>query len=317
MVDAADGARGGGDGVLVAAAAAAGRRGGRRVRRRRRVVDGRLRADGGVARARAGSARVRVLLPAGYDDPANAGRTWPILWLLHGVGDDQSSWTGEHRRRGPHRRPRRSSWPCRGRAQRHRRLVQRLGRRAGVGDVPPDRAAAPRRGALPRRGGPRSGGPSPGCRWAASAPMSLRRPAPRPLGGRARVVLRRRPPDVARGRPAPWPSSCSGRRRAHPATRSGARTRRSQATWHGHDPFDLAANLPLARRPVPPHRQRHPVPGRRHHVGAARGRRLPDEPHAARAPVGARHRPRLVRPGLRHPRVAPLGGRPGLPCCRR
>ncbi|MEY2569796.1 MAG: hypothetical protein QOE63_146 [Acidimicrobiaceae bacterium] len=39
------------------------------------------------------SAKVRVLLPSGYDDPANADARYPMLLLLHGVGDDQSSWT--------------------------------------------------------------------------------------------------------------------------------------------------------------------------------------------------------------------------------
>lgn len=59
------------------------------------VVDG---TDGRVhvvtvaspALGRVGS--VSVLLPVGYDDPANDDRTWPILWLLHGVGDDHTSW---------------------------------------------------------------------------------------------------------------------------------------------------------------------------------------------------------------------------------
>jgi S-formylglutathione hydrolase FrmB len=37
------------------------------------------------------TAKVRVLLPAGYDDPAEAGRRYPVLLLLHGVGDDQTS----------------------------------------------------------------------------------------------------------------------------------------------------------------------------------------------------------------------------------
>jgi S-formylglutathione hydrolase FrmB len=37
--------------------------------------------------------KVRVLLPAGYDDPTNAITRYPVLLLLHGVGDDQASWT--------------------------------------------------------------------------------------------------------------------------------------------------------------------------------------------------------------------------------
>ena len=39
------------------------------------------------------TAGVRVLLPTDFDDPANADRRWPILWLLHGVGDDSTTWT--------------------------------------------------------------------------------------------------------------------------------------------------------------------------------------------------------------------------------
>ncbi|MDP1818536.1 MAG: alpha/beta hydrolase family protein [Acidimicrobiales bacterium] len=39
-------------------------------------------------------ARVRVLLPAGYDDPAAAARRYPVLLLLHGTDGDQRSWTG-------------------------------------------------------------------------------------------------------------------------------------------------------------------------------------------------------------------------------
>ncbi len=57
------------------------------------VVEGRLRELTVSSPALGRTAGVRVLLPAGYDDPVNAGRTWPILWLLHGVGDDHTSWT--------------------------------------------------------------------------------------------------------------------------------------------------------------------------------------------------------------------------------
>ncbi|MBA2281641.1 MAG: esterase family protein, partial [Acidimicrobiia bacterium] len=57
------------------------------------VVEGRLRELVVSSPALGREAGVRVLLPAGYDDPANAGRTWPVLWLLHGVGDDHRSWT--------------------------------------------------------------------------------------------------------------------------------------------------------------------------------------------------------------------------------
>ena len=32
---------------------------------------------------------VRVLLPAGW----SADRTWPLLLLLHGAGDDHTTWT--------------------------------------------------------------------------------------------------------------------------------------------------------------------------------------------------------------------------------
>lgn len=37
--------------------------------------------------------RVRVLLPAGYDDPAAAQERYPVLLLLHGASGDQSDWT--------------------------------------------------------------------------------------------------------------------------------------------------------------------------------------------------------------------------------
>lgn len=39
-----------------------------------------------------GDVGVRVLLPAGYDDAANASRRYPVLLLLHGVGDDHTTW---------------------------------------------------------------------------------------------------------------------------------------------------------------------------------------------------------------------------------
>lgn len=37
--------------------------------------------------------RVRVLLPNGYDDPANATKEYPVLYLLHGAGDTYATWT--------------------------------------------------------------------------------------------------------------------------------------------------------------------------------------------------------------------------------
>ncbi|GLZ04728.1 hypothetical protein Acsp03_21940 [Actinomadura sp. NBRC 104412] len=45
--------------------------------------------------ALAGAARVRLLLPAGWSrDGVLNGRTWPVLWLLHGGGrGDHTSWT--------------------------------------------------------------------------------------------------------------------------------------------------------------------------------------------------------------------------------
>lgn len=36
---------------------------------------------------------IRVLLPAGYDDPSHAASRYPVLYLLHGVGDDHTTWT--------------------------------------------------------------------------------------------------------------------------------------------------------------------------------------------------------------------------------
>jgi len=38
---------------------------------------------------------VRVLLPRGYDRPANRDRDYPSLYLLHGAGYDQRGWTEE------------------------------------------------------------------------------------------------------------------------------------------------------------------------------------------------------------------------------
>jgi S-formylglutathione hydrolase FrmB len=38
------------------------------------------------------SVGVNVLLPAGYASPANASRRYPVLYLLHGVGDTHRSW---------------------------------------------------------------------------------------------------------------------------------------------------------------------------------------------------------------------------------
>ena len=37
--------------------------------------------------------RVRVLLPAGYDDPAAAATRYPMLLLLHGASGDERAWT--------------------------------------------------------------------------------------------------------------------------------------------------------------------------------------------------------------------------------
>jgi S-formylglutathione hydrolase FrmB len=56
-------------------------------------TDGRLRQLTVRSPALGRDAGVRVLLPTGFDDPGNAGRRWPILWLLHGVGDDHRTWT--------------------------------------------------------------------------------------------------------------------------------------------------------------------------------------------------------------------------------
>jgi enterochelin esterase-like enzyme len=37
--------------------------------------------------------RMHVYVPPGYDDPANAGVKYPVLYLLHGSGDDDSGWS--------------------------------------------------------------------------------------------------------------------------------------------------------------------------------------------------------------------------------
>ena len=42
---------------------------------------------GGVSR------RMHVYTPPGYDDPKNASVKYPVLYLLHGSGDDDSGWT--------------------------------------------------------------------------------------------------------------------------------------------------------------------------------------------------------------------------------
>ncbi len=39
------------------------------------------------------SSIVRVLLPVGYDDAANAGRQYPVLLLLHGASADERAWS--------------------------------------------------------------------------------------------------------------------------------------------------------------------------------------------------------------------------------
>lgn len=38
--------------------------------------------------------KARILLPAGYDDPANADVRYPVLLLVHGANSDHASWTG-------------------------------------------------------------------------------------------------------------------------------------------------------------------------------------------------------------------------------
>lgn len=38
-----------------------------------------------------GEVRVRLLLPAGFEDEPE--RTWPVLWLLHYMGGDHTTWT--------------------------------------------------------------------------------------------------------------------------------------------------------------------------------------------------------------------------------
>ena len=37
--------------------------------------------------------RLRLLLPAGYDEPANGGTRYPMLLLLHGAGSSERTWT--------------------------------------------------------------------------------------------------------------------------------------------------------------------------------------------------------------------------------
>ena len=38
--------------------------------------------------------RMHVYTPPGYDDPKNAATKYPVLYLLHGSGDDDSGWSG-------------------------------------------------------------------------------------------------------------------------------------------------------------------------------------------------------------------------------
>ncbi|MGH9138003.1 MAG: alpha/beta hydrolase, partial [Acidimicrobiales bacterium] len=40
-----------------------------------------------------GDVDVRILLPAGYDDPARAATRYPVLYLLHGMSGDETDWT--------------------------------------------------------------------------------------------------------------------------------------------------------------------------------------------------------------------------------
>jgi len=42
-----------------------------------------------------GTVKVRLLLPAGFDPEAEAKARWPVLYLLHGAGNDYTSWTRE------------------------------------------------------------------------------------------------------------------------------------------------------------------------------------------------------------------------------
>ncbi len=39
------------------------------------------------------TSKVTVVLPAGYDRPDRSRRSYPVVYVLHGVGDDQTSWT--------------------------------------------------------------------------------------------------------------------------------------------------------------------------------------------------------------------------------
>ncbi|MER3452502.1 MAG: hypothetical protein C4344_02105, partial [Acidimicrobiia bacterium] len=53
---------------------------------------GRLRTLEIASRALGTETHVNVLVPAGYDDPSNATRRYPVLYLLHGAGDTWASW---------------------------------------------------------------------------------------------------------------------------------------------------------------------------------------------------------------------------------
>ena len=44
------------------------------------------------SRALGGPMRFSIYLPPAYRDPAEAGRRYPVLYLLHGVGDDERAW---------------------------------------------------------------------------------------------------------------------------------------------------------------------------------------------------------------------------------
>src|SRR4051812_35778933 len=54
---------------------------------REQRIDPRLIEFGLETKALASETNLRVVLPDGYDDPANANRRYPVLYLLHGCCD--------------------------------------------------------------------------------------------------------------------------------------------------------------------------------------------------------------------------------------
>ena len=219
---------------------------------------------------------LRVLLPTGYDPAAD--RDYPTLYLLHGCCDTYRSWSdktdleaftadldvvvvmpdagqagfySDWYRHGPGGPPRWETLP-------HRRAHP-------VGRATPTTSARAR-----------SGRALAGLSMGGFGSFSYAGAPPRPLrvgGG----VLRRGGHQLPPTRCGPGPGD--PRRRAA-RRRSGARARREEVRWRGHNPWDLAENLATLDLWLH-HGRRHERDGHRHRPG--RVRRARDERSASTA----------------------------------